>query len=92
MNDVDIWKSGPLYGGLSSNPVIELDEALRIYIPLIRASRPYRFDVSPYLFTDISIGIALQEADTDMHGHSEVDLVFLFAIFLWFNLNAVCNP
>ena len=92
MNDADIWQSGPLSGGLSSNPVIELYEALGLYIPFIRASRSYRLDVSPYLLPDISIGIALQEADADMHCHREIDLILPFAIFLRFNLNAICDP
>ena len=92
MYNTGIWQPGPLYGGLSGNSVIELDEALRLYIPLIRASWPDRLEILLYLLPDVDIGIALQEADAYMHSHREVDLISTSAVILLFDGNAVRDP
>ena len=92
MYNAGIWQPGPLYGGLSGNSVIELDEALRLYVPLIRAAWPDRLEILLYLLPDVDIGIALQEADAYMHSHREVDLISPSAVILRLDGNAVRDP
>ena len=92
MSNAGTWQPGPLYGGLSGNPVIELDEALRPYVALIRASWPDWLEILLYLFPDVDIGVALQEADAYMHSHREVDLISPSAVILRLDGNAVRDP